>query len=294
MHRSTGRLAVVDTLEEAIYATGRNLFRLVPIYLLVWVAIFASTPILEDIWFNGLGWRFLPTYVLEVKDAPLQAVYCVVFLRLGLLGIEPSKGAALVDGTVARVALVLLAWFLGWALLDVVFRQLSWQFYVWTRPAQFDLNSWTYGQQAAVVRWSGWVERALKLVVVGCVYGQAATVVVHGRFDLREHVALLRADPVRLGLIVLAAAVLIDGLDQIWYRIVPSLPKLSRDAATLSEHWREALWSSLASSSRRFPNHFIGDVFGAMLLAATYRRLIAIAKLRDLSLTPDPVPFPSP
>ena len=129
---------------------------------------------------------------------------------------------------------------------------------------------------------------------MGSVYGQAATVVVRGRFDLREHVALLRADPARLGLIVLAAAVLIDGLDQIWYRIVPSLPKFSRDAAALSANWREALWPSLASSLGRFPNHFVGDVFGAMLLAATYRRLIANAKLLGPTHTPTPVPAPSP
>jgi len=38
----------VSTLEDAIRATGWNLLRFLPIYLLVWIATFATTPLLRD------------------------------------------------------------------------------------------------------------------------------------------------------------------------------------------------------------------------------------------------------
>jgi len=279
------RLPVVSTLEDAIRATGWNLLRFLPIYLLVWIATFATTPLLRDFWINELGWRVMPVWVLYMKDAPLTAMYCAVFLRLGILGINPSRTAPVWDGTVARVAVVLAVWFASWALLDGLYLLAYRGFLDWTRPTLNEPGGWTYGSQAALYFWGGWFVRLLKLGAVTCIFGQAAIVVVHGRFDWREHLALLRADPVRLGLIVLAAAIVTDGLELFWQRVLPFLPTVAPVTVTNTTHWPEALLPTLLRSFRLFPSHFLADVFGAMLLSGVYLRLTRPAKNPSIPLS---------
>jgi hypothetical protein len=279
------RLPVVSTLEDAIRATGWNLLRFLPIYLLAWIAMFATTPVLRDFWFNELGWRVMPEWVLYMKDAPLQAMYSVVFLRLGILGIKPSKTAPVWDGTVARVAVVLAVWFASWALLDGLYSLAFRGFLNWTHPTLNEPDGWTFGSQAVLYFWGGWLVRFLKLCAVTCIYGQAAIVVAHGRFDWREHLALLRFDPVRLGLIVLAAAVVTDGLELFWQRVLPFLPSVAPVPVTNSTHWPEALLPTLLRSFRLFPMRFLSDVFGAMLLSGVYLRLNRAAKNPSMPLS---------
>jgi len=180
---------------------------------------------------------------------------------------------------------VLGVWFASWALLDGLYLQFYKMFLDWTRPTLNELNGWTYSSQADVLGWSGWFVRLLKIFTVACIYGQAAIVVVRGRFDWREHLALLRADPVRLGLIVLAAAVVTDGLELLWHRVLPLFPSVWPAPATIASQWREALLPTLMRSFRAFPTHFLADVFGAMLLATVYCRLSRAAKNPSMPLS---------
>ncbi len=263
-------LTIAGIVTEGLDRAFLRLRSLLAIYWLPWVigsaAIFIVDILYEDQWQLG----YAPAWVRNLVWGPCIAMANVMLVRLLVFGQPPRRAINLeFSRETAWAAVLVTLWFLATVAVKkapawVSFR-LAWYLVHYRLEEQYQ-DLYIY---LALFGWAAWIVTALLPL---CFFGLIVLTVKLGRPDLREHIRLLRADPLRLiviAILVAAASHSLSSADaRFWEWAGAPLQ------APLLHPWHVYLREAVLFRLSEFPLRFMAFVLETCLLAEAYRRLL--------------------
>ncbi len=267
---------VTEGLDRALV----RMHSLLAIYWLPWLIGSIVMVILRILWAEAWPLAQAPAWALNLVWGPCIAMAYVMAVRLLIFGRPPRRAINLdFSRETAWAALVVTVWFLATV---AVKSAPAWTF-------QLLLSPYSAGRAEALMPFfvlSDKIARIISMLLNLCFFGLIVLTVRRGFPDLREHIRLLRAHPLRLFAIAFLASAAAQGLITADAAFRKWAGVLSYAPQVLS--WRHYIREEALYGLSEFPLYFLLFVTETCLLAEAYRRLLRVGEARTL---PQPHPI---
>lgn len=256
---------IAGIVTEGLDRAFLRLRSLLAIYWLPWL-IGSAAILIVDILFDQWQLGYTPAWARNLVWGPCIAMAYVMLVRLLVFGQPPRRAINLeFSREMAWAAALVTSWFLA----IVLVKGASYWAVAWMFPSilQYRIEDWMF--YSALSGWTAWIVTALLPL---CFFGLIVLTVKLGRPDLREHIRLLRAAPLRLiviAILVAAASYSLSSADALFWKWAGA-PLYG----PLLHPWHRYIREAVLFRLSEFPLYFMLFVLRTCLLAEAYRRLL--------------------